>query len=230
MALPTPTADEYEQFATNLPSKVAPTAFLQHLQLLVQLESRLNYRFLELEAKLRFLRLLTAGTETPTVDDNDLENAREKLELLNTQIEGLKRHGKAVRRKIEKCIHHPDVKRCVEGKPVLEKEIEDIGREIQEMNTHFNSLGLPSDLTFPSLSTMQTQCDELEAEYDSLQKQLDNLQVEEVELDEEIAQLEKTKQELAEKLKSLSNNIPKDTEIQKKYQQITKMIALWEQF
>ncbi|TID28381.1 hypothetical protein CANINC_002559 [Pichia inconspicua] len=230
MALPTPTADEYEQFTTNLPTKVTPSAFLQHLEVLVQLESRLNYRFLELEAKLRFLRLLTAGTETPVIDDNDLENAKEKLDLLNTQIESLKKQGKSIRRKIEKCIHHPDVKRCVEGKPVLEKEIEDIEKEIQEMNTYFNSLGLPSDLTFPSLSTMQAQCDELETEFSSLQKQLNDLQVEETELDEEIAQLEKTKYELGEKLKSLSDNVTTDIEVQEKYKQLTKMIALWEQF
>lgn len=123
-----------------------PHKFTSYLESIRHLNTRLNYRFLELDAKLRFLRLLTAGTELAPSEFASLDGESEQLSLkidsLETQIEEMKKFGRNLRKKIEKCFHQAEIRRCIEGKPILEDEIDNMIKEISGYRQFFVENGL----------------------------------------------------------------------------------------
>lgn len=235
-----------------------PTAFIKHLECVKHLESRLNYRFLELEAKLRFLRLLTAGTELSnkeyTTIDADSEQLNKKVENLNSQIDDLKKLNKNIRKKIGKCFHQTEVRRCVEGKPVLQDEINSMLADINECKQFFQSNGLLDDYAPDdvlgwaknlinenllgldaiknTVNKMYLEKESLSKELTSLKGELNSLIKEDESIDMELIKLENEKVELENELKILTNHEVSNNEhnLINSYNLLSQLIDIWKAF
>jgi predicted nucleic acid-binding Zn-ribbon protein len=252
------TYEEYEKFITEIsPNTINqgldstpilngyrteildPVLFSSYLDSVKHLESRLNYRFLELEAKLRFLRLLTAGTELSNTEisaiDTDLESLQQKITGLEDNVEELKKIGKILRKKIGKCFHQTEIRRCIEGKPILEDETKSLLDEIDECRIFFQSNGLLKehnknnesnnidligwakslvddniiggiDLLKTNINKVKNEDDEMKKTLADLKSTYDNINEEDNQIDDELQQLEIEKEKLKLKLENLSNH------------------------
>lgn len=239
-----------------------PNKFLKHIDNIKHLENRLNYRFLELEAKLRFLRLLTAGTDISSSDltsvDIDSEQLQNKLNSLLTQVEELKKIGKTLRKKIGKCFHQAEVRRCIEGKHVLQDEIDMMTEEIRNYQTFFQSNGLNNNFNNDNnndviewakslesekilggeeflennLLKLSEEIEELGKSLTDIEKTFSNVNEEEEQLDEEIIELEREKERLENQYKELSSHEMTEADVKLINEQkvLKQLVSIWESF
>lgn len=235
-----------------------PSTFIKHLESVKHLESRLNYRFLELEAKLRFLRLLTAGTELSNTEyntiDTDSAQLQTKVESLNLQIDDLKKINKNLRKKISKCFHQTEIRRCIEGKPILQDEIDLMLREISECRKFFELNGLLNDsatddvvewaknlinedllgldILENSVNKIYQEKESLSNELASLKDELDVLVKEDKSIDAELIELESEKLKLEKQLEILSNHEISNTEndLINNYNLLNQLVDVWKAF
>jgi predicted nucleic acid-binding Zn-ribbon protein len=237
-----------------------PKTFLNHLDTISHLEKRLNYRFLELEAKLRFLRLLTAGTETnkSEISAVDAESAQlqEKVDSLELQVAEAKKAGKTLRKKIGKCFHQTEIRRCIEGKSVLESEMKQMQNEIGEYRKYFSENGLDDTTSgdlddvdwakgmveqelFGGEALLQKGVEKLDDEVKELKSKLEKLEAsveilhnEETELDTEIEALELEKAKLHSQLQVLESHeiTPEELELIEKKKNLQILTSAWKSF
>lgn len=234
-----------------------PKIFSIHLENVIHLENRLNYRFLELDAKLRFLRLLTAGTELSTEEltsiDLDSEQLNIKIENLQIRVNEMKKIGKILRKKISKCFHQSEIRRCIEGRPILEEEINSLNEKITEYRNFFEKNGLDYsnnkslkssewvkklidenlfglDLLENNLNKIIVETDELDKTLNDLKTTSNNISNEEHLIDKEIDDLEKEKFLVENQLKSLSTHESTSNEIEliKQHNNLNKLVGIWE--
>lgn len=234
-----------------------PQAFASHLEAVTHLQTRLNYRFLELEAKLRFLRLLTAGTELTSSElvslDADSEQLSIKIDNLEQQVQEMKKIGRILRKKIGKCFHQLEIRRCIEGKPILEEEINAMVEKTLEYKTFFEENGMEYgdnkssepiswakqfieenvfgvDLLETNLNRITSELDELEKTLLDLESTSQSITKQEEELDEEIGTLEREKMELEKQLSVLSTHkkTPQEQELIKQHRVLTQLVGIWE--
>lgn len=235
-----------------------PQSFGKHLNNVSHLEMRLNYRFLELEAKLRFLKFLTAGTELSSTElislDQDSENLTLKIENLEVQIKEMKKMGRIIRKKIGKCFHQSEIRRCIEGKPILEGEINSMIDNIAQFKQFFEQNGIENgigvtddvvewakqllgenevlglDLIESNLEKTVLELDELEKTLNDLQNTSQSISKEDEELDVELAALENEKTELEEKLLDLENHeiTLEESELIKQHKMLNQLVGIWE--
>ena len=221
------------------------------------MQTRLNYRFLELEAKLRFLRLLTAGTELTSSElvslDADSEQLSVKIDNLEQQVQEMKKIGRILRKKIGKCFHQLEIRRCIEGKPILEEEINAMVEKILEYKTFFEQNGMEYggnestdpinwakqiidenvfgvDLLETNLNRITSELDELEKTLLDLESTSESISKQEEELDEEIGVLEREKMELEKQLSMLSahETTPQEQELIKQHRVLSQLVGIWE--
>lgn len=125
---------------------VTPTGFSGHIQQLERLSMRLNYRFLELDSKLRFLRLISNGSGVDfgeLTTQTDLTNQlNKKVKNLETKLDAIKKDTRSLRKKIGRCVYQNEVRRCVEGKDKLQLELTDLDDEIEIMKLWFIENGI----------------------------------------------------------------------------------------
>lgn len=237
-----------------------PDSFISHLEAVTYLESRLNYRFLELESKLRFLRFLTAGTKLSSNElasiDLELVQSESKVKELESNVNELKKIGKSLRKKIGKCFHQSEIRRCIEGKPILEDEINEMLQSLSRHREFLESNGLETgyaydeealiewakqivgedllavDLLENNLNRIKSEVDELNTVLQGLVETNDTLQVQESDLIDDIEQLEKEKLELAEKLESVTSRQLQDEEkrLIKQSDILNQLIQTWNSF
>lgn len=147
--------NEYETFIVTSElfseQNVSPTAFSNHIQQLERLSMRLNYRFLELDSKLRFLRLISNGSGVDLEElgtQTDLTNQlNTKVKDLETKLDDVKKDTRSLRKKIGRSIYQNEVRRCVEGKEKLEMELKDLNDEIDILKLWFIENGIIQDKT-----------------------------------------------------------------------------------
>lgn len=234
-----------------------PQAFAAHLEAVSHLQTRLNYRFLELEAKLRFLRLLTAGTELSSAELVSLETDSEQLSLkidnLEQQVQEMKKMGRILRKKIGKCFHQSEIRRCIEGRPILEGEINAMIEKILEHKTFFEQNGmeystgqssdpvewakefiadniLGVDLLETNLNRITSELDELEKTFLDLKSTSESISKQEEDIDFEIEALQKEKCDLEKQLSELSTHesTPREQELIKQHEMLTELVKIWE--
>lgn len=239
---------------SNIPN---PKIFSTHLENVIHLENRLNYRFLELDAKLRFLRLLTAGTELSTAEltsiDSDSEQLNIKIENLQIRVNEMKKIGKILRKKISKCFHQTEIRRCIEGKPFLEEEIKTLNEKINEYREFFEKNGLDYnnnktlesnewvkklidenlfglDLLESNLTKIIVETEELEKTLNDLRTTSNNISDKEDLIDKEIDDLENEKNFLENQLKLLSAHESTSDEIEliRQHETLNKLVGIWE--
>lgn len=238
-----------------------PKSFITHLESIKHLETRLNYRFLELDAKLRFLRLLTAGTgmsnEELILLDNENIQLDDKITKLQDKIEELKKIGKLLRKKISKCFHQTEIRRCIEGKAVLQSEIENLEEQIKQGRVFFQNNGLEDDIDNNDdkfkeddnewisrivsenligfemlenqLNKIQSEINEMNEVYEGFVETERKILKRDEEVNDEIVKLESEKNQLIEQLSNLQNNPvkDKDKEMLDSYNTMLQLVQFW---
>ncbi|KGK40146.1 hypothetical protein JL09_g815 [Pichia kudriavzevii] len=236
---------------------VDPVCFNGHLKNVRLLESRLNYRFLELESKLRFLRLLAAGTDLKQDDlaliEADSEAMSQQVESLEAQVEELKKIGKSLRKKIGKCVQQAEIRRCIEGKPILQDEINTMMHEIAEAREFFKENGLfdepglellewakmfvnenllGAELLVNNIDKLKKETRILKEELTRVEGKIVSMEEQEKTLDEEIGRLQAEKEALEKHLSQLDQTEASDNDMRlsNEYSAITKLVETWETF
>lgn len=139
------TPTQYTEFATSAINTELPLSAAQ-IAAMERLATRLQYRFLELDSKLRFLRLLSAGTmvdyEALETESNKVEEQMQKLAELESKLEAAKSSSRSLRKKIGRCLYQNEVRKCLDGKKKLLLELKDLEDEIYIYKSWFEENGI----------------------------------------------------------------------------------------
>ncbi|GMM29731.1 hypothetical protein DAMA08_024760 [Martiniozyma asiatica (nom. inval.)] len=234
---------EFEQFQEiqNF-QNLSPVAFTNGMAQMARLSQRLQYKFLELDSKLRFLRYLSQSNISIPNDPNQIEHSQKFIDL-QQQLEISKKETRSIRKKIGKCVYQNEVRRCLDGKQKLQSEIAILNDKILELENWFKSINvlgeyetwkeLPENGIFEKPDKLISKLEEHGKNLDIKKMSLSNKQHELIVANEKIsADLEKLRQlknELTESLEALKYEKIDSLTKEKieRISQLKKVIELW---